>query len=86
MKTALANQPEATMPQPPDIIIARIDSKTGLLAAPGEKDGIFEVFEKDHMPTQTVAHAEVSAPESGTAVTTTSTTTSSSAEDAGQIF
>lgn len=57
MKNALANQPEATMPQPSDIVTARIDPKTGLLAAPGEKNAIFEVFEKDDMPQKAVHHA-----------------------------
>lgn len=51
MQAALVNQPEATMPQPADIVTARIDPVTGLLASPGEKGAIFEVFQKEFMPT-----------------------------------
>lgn len=50
MKSALSNQPEATMPQPDDIVTARIDPKTGMLASPGQKNAIFEVFQKNDMP------------------------------------
>ena len=60
MKTALADQPEATMPEPADIVSARIDPKTGLLASAKAKNAIFEVFQKDDVPTQ-VAHHSVSA-------------------------
>lgn len=50
MKAALAQQPLATMPQPPDIVTARIDPNTGNLAAARQKNAIFEVFEKDLVP------------------------------------
>jgi len=56
MKAALANQPLATMPQPADIVTARIDPKTGLLASGDDKNAIFEVFEKDDMPKQFAHH------------------------------
>lgn len=52
MKDALANQPMATMAEPADIVTARIDPETGLLAPPGEKGAIFEVFDKKNMPTR----------------------------------
>ena len=52
MKVALADQPLATMPQPADIVTARINPKTGYLASAGEKGAIFEVFEKQDMPKQ----------------------------------
>lgn len=52
MKDALANQPMATMAEPADIVTARIDPETGLLASPGEKNAIFEVFDKQDMPTR----------------------------------
>jgi penicillin-binding protein 1A len=46
MKNALANQPEATMPEPAGIVTARINPKTGLLASSREKNAIFEIFQK----------------------------------------
>lgn len=59
MKKALSGQPEAKMAQPPNIVTARIDSRNGLLAPPGDNNVIFEQFRKDHLPTQyaTVNHA-----------------------------
>lgn len=51
MKKILHNQPAATMAQPDDIVTVRIDPSNGLLAGPHQK-AIFEVFQKDHMPTQ----------------------------------
>lgn len=56
MKTALDNQPEAIMAEPADIVSVRIDPHTGLLASSGQKNAIFELFEKNTAPTQ-VAHA-----------------------------
>ena len=52
MKAALANQPEATMSEPPGIVTARIDPHNGELAPPGEKNAIFEVFQQGDMPKQ----------------------------------
>ena len=52
MRSALANTPESTMPEPPDIITVRIDPRSGLLAAPEQSNAIFEIFRKDHQPTQ----------------------------------
>jgi len=49
MRTALQGMPESTMPQPPNIVVARIDPKTGLLARPNEK-AIFEDFRKQYEP------------------------------------
>lgn len=56
MKAALANQPEASMQQPDNIVTTRIDPQTGYLAPTGEKNAIFEVFEKDKMPKRFVHH------------------------------
>ncbi len=50
MKAALANQPIATMPEPSDIVTARIDPRNGLLAAPGQSGAMFEVFRKQYAP------------------------------------
>lgn len=52
MKTALQNQAEASMPQPSDIITARIDKTTGLLAEANNQNAIFEIFRKEYIPTQ----------------------------------
>lgn len=52
MKAALVNQPEASMPQPPNIITARVDAQTGLLASAADKNALFEVFQKDELPKQ----------------------------------
>jgi len=40
------------MPEPPNIITAKIDPKSGLLAYPGEKNAIFEIFRKQYAPQQ----------------------------------
>lgn len=52
MQTALAGTPEATMPQPPGIVMVRINPKTGLPASPDQPNARFEVFSKDHLPNQ----------------------------------
>ena len=53
MQTALANQPEHSLKQPEGITTVRIDPKTGLLAAPEQKDAIFEIFTIDTVPKNT---------------------------------
>lgn len=50
MGEALKGHQEATMPQPPGIVVARIDAKTGLLARPNSRNAMFEYFMKDHVP------------------------------------
>lgn len=50
MGAALKDTPEATMPQPADIVIARIDPTTGLLASPDQGNAIFEYFNQQKMP------------------------------------
>lgn len=62
MKKALANQPEATMAQPADIVTARINPKTGFLASATDKNAITEVFEKDDMPKQFAENKTTSTP------------------------
>ena len=52
MQQALKGIPESTLPRPLDIVTVRIDPKTGLLAYPGQKDAIFELFRKQYMPKQ----------------------------------
>lgn len=52
MKVALEGKPERLLPQPSGMISTRIDPKTGLLARPGQKDAIFEIFAEDKVPTE----------------------------------
>lgn len=51
MEVALAGKPESSMQQPAGITTARIDPATGLLAEPGQKNAIFELFTSDTVPT-----------------------------------
>ncbi|AJQ93095.1 penicillin-binding protein 1A [Gynuella sunshinyii] len=52
MQVALEGKPEKILPQPSGIVTVRIDPKSGLLARPGQKDAIFEIFPKDRVPTE----------------------------------
>ncbi len=52
MSHALKGMPEQSMPEPPDIVSVRIDSKTGLLARQGQQHAIFELFRRKDVPTQ----------------------------------
>ena len=52
MKVALADQPEATMAQPDNIVTARINPASGMLASAKEKNAITEVFQQGTVPTQ----------------------------------
>src|SRR3990167_6565546 len=52
MREALKNQPEATMPEPPNIVTVRIDPATGLLASPSQPNARFEIFRKSDVPRQ----------------------------------
>ena len=44
MKQSLHGTPELSLPKPAGIINVRIDPASGLLAAPGQKNAIFELF------------------------------------------
>jgi len=50
MKTALKGKAEHTLTQPQGITSARIDPKSGLLAATAQKNGIFEIFRNEFAP------------------------------------
>lgn len=52
MREALKGVPETTMKEPVGIVNVRIDPNTGLLAAPGQKDAIFEYFRQKEVPTE----------------------------------
>ncbi|WP_370583971.1 penicillin-binding protein 1A [Motiliproteus sp. SC1-56] len=60
MEKALAETPETPLIPPEGIVSVRIDPKTGLLAAPGQDDAIFEVFREGEVPEKSaVAEAAV---------------------------
>ncbi|KPJ68125.1 MAG: peptidase [Coxiella sp. DG_40] len=52
MQQALQGTPESILPRPSDIVTVRIDPKTGLLAYPGQRDAIFELFQKQNVPNE----------------------------------
>ena len=50
METALQGVPEHPFEQPEGIVSARIDPATGLLAAPGQENAMFEYFREENVP------------------------------------
>ncbi len=52
MKEALPLVPTASFIIPDDIVFAKIDLESGLLAPPGDEDAVVEVFVKGNEPTQ----------------------------------
>lgn len=50
MQNALINEPEHNLKQPEGVTTARIDPASGLLAAPEQRNAIFEVFTADTVP------------------------------------
>lgn len=50
MEAALQDRPEAPMKQPPGLVSVKIDPLTGVRAAPGQPDTIFEIFRKETAP------------------------------------
>jgi len=50
MKVALEDMSESHMKQPDGIVTVRIDPETGLLAKPGAKNAIFEIFRTEFAP------------------------------------
>jgi len=65
MEEALAGKPENSMAEPEGITTARIDPRTGLLAYPGQKNALFEMFTTDTVPKNTAAADEDGASEDG---------------------
>jgi len=55
MRTALKDRPETPLEQPEGLITVRIDPKTGLLAAPKQKNAIFETFRTEYAPQRRAA-------------------------------
>lgn len=52
MKVALKNKPESVMQQPENIVSARIDPVSGLLAKPEQTNGILEYFRTNEVPAE----------------------------------
>ncbi|WP_251358229.1 penicillin-binding protein 1A [Kangiella sp. TOML190] len=52
MERVLEGAPEKAITQPPGLVTAKIDPKTGKLAAIGQTNGIFEFFRDDNVPTE----------------------------------
>lgn len=50
MGAALEGTPPATMPQPTGIVTVRIDPKNGKRVAPGDNNGMFEIFRQGNVP------------------------------------
>ncbi len=63
MKVALEGRPKRDLVVPDGIVFARIDAATGLLAAPGSEDTVFQAFLAGTAPTAR-AEARAAAPES----------------------
>lgn len=52
MKEALKGKPESEMKQPDNVVAARIDPISGLLAKPNQANGILEYFRDKEVPTE----------------------------------
>ncbi|MFT3741662.1 MAG: penicillin-binding protein 1A [Gammaproteobacteria bacterium] len=50
MRVALDGTPESSLKPPDDIVAARIDPESGLLADPQQEGTIFELFQANHLP------------------------------------
>ncbi len=61
MEAALAGKPDHSVPQPPGLVTAKIDPKTGLLAPAGMRGAIFEIFRQRFIPERT-AEVDISNP------------------------
>ena len=60
MKEVYEERPVETFPIPEGIVFAKIDARTGLLASPGQEEGvIFEAFAEGTAPTKTAMQTEV---------------------------
>lgn len=81
MEQALQGKPEHTMATPPDIVTAKIDPATGLLAQPDSKNAIFEIFTTQTLPSKSSSsHSETETTEEE------STQTSNGSEAVQDLF
>ncbi|WP_126452275.1 penicillin-binding protein 1A [Sulfuriflexus mobilis] len=54
MENAMKGVPEKQVEMPAGLVTIRVDPETGLLAAQGQENAIFETFRSDNVPKQTV--------------------------------
>ncbi|CAN5218193.1 penicillin-binding protein 1A [soil metagenome] len=78
MREALKGKPEHALEEPPGIVSARIDPRTGLLAGEGQDNAIFEIFRegevpKDEAPVGAAPREEAEVGEPGAAAPSSST-------------
>jgi penicillin-binding protein 1A len=62
MSDALQSRPEQVLPRPAGIVSVKIDPETGLLARPGQRDAIFEIFRDELTPREISPDTETSNP------------------------
>ncbi|MDH5470974.1 MAG: penicillin-binding transpeptidase domain-containing protein, partial [Gammaproteobacteria bacterium] len=65
MRVALKGMPETVRKPPEDLVTVRIDPATGLLAASGQSNAIFETFRADMVPSQVSDAVATGIPGSG---------------------
>jgi penicillin-binding protein 1A len=53
MRLATRGLPPQQRPRPDGLVSVRVDPQTGLLAAPGQRDAVFELFPLENVPTVT---------------------------------
>lgn len=83
MKSALQSAPEATMPQPPGIVMMKINPKTGALAGSSQPNAKFEMFMQDHLPQQNAPTAPSTGASSSSSGVPDNDTPSDSGSDSG---
>jgi penicillin-binding protein 1A len=69
MSYALKGVEERKLEPPEGLVTVRIDPATGLLAASGQKDAIFETFMEENVPTKTSRSVAAGAAGAGESVT-----------------
>ena len=65
MEAALADKSEVHFEQPEGIVSVKIDPNTGLLARPGQRNAIFEIFQSELAPSEETGLDAMIATESG---------------------
>ena len=65
MGKALKNTPDLPASQPDGLVTLRINPETGLAAAPGEKNAIFEIFREQYAPARIVQSKQSAASDEG---------------------
>ena len=66
METALQDRPISRQKQPQGLVTVKIDPKTGLLAKPGQRDTLFEVFREEFAPREQSSQGAVGIEDSPT--------------------